>query len=219
MIRPDRDAFDAAARQGRAVPLRLRVPADLETPVSAFLKLTRMPDGQRARFLLESVERGIQVGRYSFIGLSPLATIRLEGDAVTIDREGTATRLPKGDRDPLSFVRDEIARLSLADDLDIPGPFAGAVGYLSYEVARHFERLPLAPGDGLGLPDYHFMIPRTLVIFDHVRSELEIVALPSGEHADAYDSARASIETVAAALGEPLPHRNGTPAGTVHGAP
>ncbi len=219
MIRPDRDEFDAAASRGRAMPLRLRVPADLETPVSAFLKLTRMPDGQRARFLLESVERGIQVGRYSFIGLSPLATIRLDGDEVTIEREGAATRLTKGDRDPLSFVRDEIARLSLADDLDIPGPFAGAVGYLSYEVARHFERLPVAPGNGLGLPDYHFMIPRTLVIFDHVRSELEIVALPSGEHGDAYDSARRSIEAVAAALGEPLPHRNGPPAGATHGAP
>ncbi|MDH5627409.1 MAG: anthranilate synthase component I, partial [Candidatus Krumholzibacteria bacterium] len=111
MLKPTRDEFDAAARRGRIVPLRQRVPADLETPVSAFLKLTRMPGGERARFLLESVERGIQVGRYSFIGVSPSATLRLDGDTVTIDRDGALDRFPLGGRDPLSFVRDEIARV------------------------------------------------------------------------------------------------------------
>jgi anthranilate synthase component 1 len=74
MLKPTREEFDTALEYDRVVPLRKRIPADLETPVSAFLKLQAMPDGQRARFLLESVERGIQVGRYSFIGMSPLST-------------------------------------------------------------------------------------------------------------------------------------------------
>jgi anthranilate synthase component 1 len=218
MLKPSRDEFDAAARRGRVVPLRQRVPADLETPVSAFLKLARMPAGQRARFLLESVERGIQVGRYSFIGMSPSATLRLDGGTVTIDRGRGAVTEPLDGRDPLSFVRDEIARTPLFDDDGIPGPFAGAVGYISYEVARHFERVPTAPQAGLGLPDYYFMIPRTLVVFDHVRSELEIVALPAGTD-DAYDSARAAIDSILAALSGPLPHRNGRGAAPVHAAP
>ena len=90
-------------------------------------------------------------------------------------------------------MRDEIARTRVSERDDIPGPFAGAVGYLSYEVARHFERLPRPEANGLGLPDFYFMIPRTLVIFDHVRSELEIVALPpeAGDADAAYDAASA----------------------------
>jgi anthranilate synthase component 1 len=219
MLKPTRDEFDAAARRGRVVPLRQRVPADLETPVSAFLKLSKMPDGQRARFLLESVERGIQVGRYSFIGLSTLTTLRCENGTVAIDRGHGAQRVDIGDRDPLSFVREEIANIPALEDHDIPGPFAGAVGYISYEIAQHFERIPSANGDGLGLPDYDFMIPRTLVIFDHVRSEIEIVALPAEDAEDAYQSARREIDAVLAALGGPLPHRNGDRPTPLHATP
>ena len=220
MLMPTRDEFDAAARRGRVVPLRQRVPADLETPVSAFLKLARMPGGEHARFLLESVERGIQVGRYSFIGVSPSATLRLDGDTVTIEHGGAITRIGLDGRDPLSFVRDEIARVPVLDDADIPGPFAGAVGYISYEVARHFERIPGAPGAGLGLPDYYFMIPQTLVIFDHVRSEIEIVALPPAGAADyGWDAARGAIESTLAALAGPLPHRNGDRPSPLRAAP
>ena len=210
MLRPTREEFMKAHSQDRVVPLRKRIPADLETPVSAFLKLQAMPDGQRARFLLESVERGIQVGRYSFIGMSPSSTLSLDHDTVTITRDGVSTSIDVTGHDPLACVRDEIARAQVFDADDIPGPFAGAVGYLSYEVARHFERLPRPARNGLGLPDFYFMIPRTLVIFDHVRSEIEIVTLPSGADADAtYDSGRDTIAAIMAALGAPLVLRNG----------
>jgi len=211
MLRPTREEFTAAVANNRVIPLRRRIPADLETPVSAFLKLQEMPDGQRARFLLESVERGIQVGRYSFIGLSPSSTLRLDHDTLTITRDGrTATAQLEG-RDPMSFVRDEIARTRIFDADDIPGPFAGAVGYLSYEVAGHFEQLPRPERNGLGLPDYYFMIPRTIVIFDHVRSEMEIVTLPepNEDAGAAYEAASATISSVLAALTAPLAQRNG----------
>jgi anthranilate synthase component 1 len=78
------------------------------------------------------------------------------------------------------------------------------VGFVSYELARHFERLPRAEGNGLGLPDFHFMIPRTLVIFDHVRSELEIVTLP-----EPGDDGEGTINAILAALAAPLARRNG----------
>ena len=210
MLKPTREEFTAAIARDRIVPLRKRIPADLETPVSAFLKLQEMPDGQRARFLLESVERGIQVGRYSFIGMSPSSTLRLDHDELTITRGERVSKTSLNGRDPLAFVRDEIALTGLAECDDIPGPFAGAVGYLSYEVARHFERLPRPSNHGLGLPDFYFMIPRTLVIFDHVRSELEIVTLPEAGDADAaYEAASATIHSILAALGAPLAQKNG----------
>ena len=80
MVNPSLHEFLEGARQGRFRTLRRRIPADLETPVSAFLKLER----QGAAFLLESVERGIQVGRYSFIGVSPSASVKLENDAFVV---------------------------------------------------------------------------------------------------------------------------------------
>jgi anthranilate synthase component I len=218
MLKPTREEFAAAVAHGRVPPLRQRVPADLETPVSAFLKLQSTPAGQRACFLLESVERGIQVGRYSFIGLSPSSTLLLDGETVCIDRDGRVSKTPVAGRDPLSFVRDEIARAAPIDDDDIPGPFGGAVGYVSYEVARYYEQIRQAEGDGLSLPDYYFVIPRTLVIFDHVRSEMEIVSLPTDGSPEAYDRARTASETILAALAAPLSLRNGDPAGS-EGAP
>jgi anthranilate synthase component 1 len=209
MLKPTREDFNTALADDRVVPLRKRIPADLETPVSAFLKLQAMPDGQRARFLLESVERGIQVGRYSFIGMSPSSTIRLDHDTITLTRGEHEQRVRLDGRDPLTFLREEIARTSLSDCDDIPGPFAGAVGFLSYEVARHFERLPRPENAGIGLPDYYFMIPRTLVIFDHVRSELEIVTLPETGDPKAYEKAQATIDAILSALSAPLAAKNG----------
>jgi anthranilate synthase component 1 len=220
MLKPTRAEFQAAAQRGRLLPLRRRIPADLETPVSAFLKLRALPEGQRARFLLESVERGIQVGRYSFIGVSPAATLRLDGDRVHIARAEGAVSIPLGGRDPLSFVRDEIQRTPSLDDDDIPGPFAGAVGYISYDVARFFERLPFPDAAGLGLPGFYFMIPHALVVFDHVRSEMEVVVLPGpGDPGAAYDRARATVEALLAALSSPLAIGNGARSRAPHAAP
>ncbi len=220
MLKPTREEFKAARQRGKVMPLRRRVPADLETPVSAFLKLRALPAGERARFLLESVERGIQVGRYSFIGVSPASTLRLDGDRVHIARADGAVTVALDGRDPLSFVRDEIQRTPSLHDEDIPGPFAGAVGYISYDVARFFERLPLPDDAGLGLPGYYFMIPHALVVFDHVRSEMEVVVLPgAGDPDAAYDQASATIESLLAALSSPLPFANGARPRARHAAP
>jgi anthranilate synthase component 1 len=220
MLTPTREEFKAAVQRGRVVPLRRRIPADLETPVSAFLKLRNLPDGRGARFLLESVERGIQVGRYSFIGVSPASTLRLDGDRVRIVRADGEVTVPLDGRDPLSFVRDEIRRTPAMDADDIPGPFAGAVGYISYDVARFFERLPFPDDAGLDLPGYYFMIPHTLVVFDHVKSELEVVVLPAPGDADAsYDQARATVEALLAALSSPLSLGDGARPRAAQGAP
>jgi anthranilate synthase component 1 len=208
MLTPTREEFIAAIDKGGIVPLRRRVPADLETTVSAFLKLRAGRRGAAEMFLLESVERGIQVGRYSFIGVSPSASITLRGDSVEIERNGRSEKLSAGD-DPLAFVRDEIAHTPAIEGFDLPGPFAGAVGYMSYDMARYFEKLPTPADTGLGLPDFKFVVPRTLVVFDHVRSEIEIAVLPGGTGEADYDEARAEIDDLLAALDAPLQHDEG----------
>ena len=209
MLTPNLEEFKQQTAQGRLVPLRQRIPADLETPVSAFLKLRTNAASNRAApcFLLESVEQGIQVGRYSFIGVAPQSTIELRDETVHISRSGRTETHPREGRDPLSFIREEIERIPEIHAWDLPAPFAGAVGYLSYDVARYFEKLPQPPEPGLGLPDYFFMIPQTLVVFDHVRCEIEIIALPPQDADDdesAYAAAQSEIQELLDALTTPL---------------
>jgi len=202
MLTPTLAEFLKLTRDGKQIPLRRRIAADLETPVSVFLKLK--PHG--AAFLLESVERGIQMGRYSFIGVSPYAVARLADGTVAIEKNGQASSSPVDAADPFSFIRAELAnsRALLGDDL--PGPFASAVGYISYDIVRHFERVPAPRTDGLGLPDYHFLFPRTLVVFDHVKSELEILTLPpEGQPDAAYAAAKDQVESLLAAMQARLP--------------
>lgn len=210
MLNPSLHEYVESARQGRFKTLRRRMPADLETPVSTFLKL----EEHGAVFLLESVERGIQVGRYSFIGVSPAVTVKLEDDTIHVERNGEQTRLPLAGRDPLSFVRDELARAAVLGGEDIPGPVAGAVGYMSYDLARYFETLSIPESDELALPDYFFLFPSAVVVFDHVKSEIEIIAIPQQtENPEAgYAAAQERMDVLFSALDSPLV-RNQVPFG------
>ncbi len=207
MISPDRAQYIAAAGKQERTPLRTRIPADLETPVSVFLKL--QPLG--AVFLLESVERGVQVGRYTFVGLGVRTAISLKDGQVTITRHGEnggrSVSEPLDRDDPLAAVRRELARVPLPVDPDheLPPPFGGAVGYLGYDMVRDFDGIALPDGGGPGLPDYHFLFPRTMVVFDHVQNQIEVLTIPpDGDHAAAHAAASRRIEAVLSALGEPL---------------
>jgi anthranilate synthase component 1 len=208
-LHAERTAEDTGA--GRA-PLRVRIPADLETPVSAFLKLK--PRG--ASFLLESVERGIQVGRYSFIGMAPETSIRLADGTVTIARHGDDGAVtgrvtePLDPAAPFAALRTELARAPLAGTDDLPAPFGGAVGYVGYDLVRRFERIPLPADPGLGLPDCHLLLPRTLAVFDHVKCEIELVTRPpAGDPELARAEAVREIDTLLEALHAPLPPTGG----------
>lgn len=202
MVRPTLDEYCQISKQGGRVPLRRRIPADLETPVSAFLKLK----SQGAAFLLESVEQGIQVGRYSFIGISPRVSIQL-ADGIVTTRHGEQVReAPVDPEDPFTAVRAELDSMSHLVGEDLPAPFGGAVGYLGYDLVRYFESIPLPDGTGLGLPDYSFVFPSTLAVFDHVKSEIEIITLPpEGEAEAGYASGLAVIDQLLEALQCPLP--------------
>ena len=207
----------AAERDGCAdgvVPIYREVMGDLETPVSAFLKLA----GRKRAFLLESVEGGERIARYSFVGAGPLATLTMRDGVGRIeDSEGTQTARYE---DPLEALDRLLApyRALPVPGLPLPLFVGGAVGYLSYEAVRAFEpRVPPAMGPGLGLPDGVFMLVDSLLVFDHLARTIKVVShvrpRVGTDIEDAYRSAVARIDGLVAVLrgGSPALPRGGEP--------
>ncbi|MBI2853516.1 MAG: anthranilate synthase component I [Chloroflexi bacterium] len=203
---PDRESFCRIAEAGNIAPVFRELPADLDTPVSVFLKLK----GNTPCFLLESVERGEQVGRYSFIGTNPSVIVRANEKEAVVTRNGSEAReflgkAPKAS-DPLHVVQRLLSGYRVVRLPGLPGFFGGAVGYLSYDMVRFFERLPNAARDELNLPDCFFMFTDTMVIFDHVQQKMKVVCnVPvGGDPARAYDEATARIDAIVFNLEKPL---------------
>ncbi|MBI2910573.1 MAG: chorismate-binding protein, partial [Chloroflexi bacterium] len=184
----------AGRSDANLLPVYREIAADLETPVSAYLKIAR----GRYGFLLESVEGGERLGRYSFIGSEPRRVIRT-------GRRGS----PASFRDPLPLLRQELERFRLGPVPDLPRFHGGAVGYLSYETARYFERLPTSRPDPLGVPEAVFLLTDTLLVFDHLRHRIKVVThMPlDGDRAAAYRAAAVRIEALVGRLRRPLPRR------------
>jgi len=219
-----REQFHSIAGQGALVPVYRELPADLETPVSVYLKLC----GQGASFLLESVEKAEQIGRYSFLGINPRRQIRSRGDEVTIVDNGhtESRRLVEG-QDPLHVVANEVARYQPVAPLHkivtgLPRFYGGAVGYMGYDLVRFFERLPDTSIDQRGLPDLHLLLTDTLVAFDHVQHRVLLFAnahVPEGTDLDAaYDDAVARLDALEERVRAPLPPQP-TPPGQSGGEP
>ena len=186
----------------RAVPIFREVMADLETPVSAFLKIR----GTGPAFLLESIEGGERLARYSFIGSDPIALLTLRDGLATLEAPDGMTTITHYD-DPLVPLADLVAthRAPEMPDLPLPRFSGGAVGYLSYEAVRAFEpRVPSAPGAGLGLPDGTWMLVDALLVFDHLARTIKAVAHVVLDDqislADAYNRAEAKIDDLIARL-------------------
>jgi len=201
-----------ALRMDRAVELvpvmRERL-ADLETPVSAFAKLRSLGGA----FLLESAEGGERMGRFSFIGVAPRETLYFRDGEVTRNAWTRPDRDPRGEGvmdvipapDPIEALRQHMRRYRRAPVRGLPRFSGGAVGYVAYETARRFERLPLAAKDPFGpwgLPEMVFGIYDTVVAFDHLRHTLTVLA---HDDASAPGEAEQWIDRVFAALDGPLP--------------
>ena len=149
--------------------------ADLETPVSAYLKLRAAHSGPM--FLLESVEGGAARGRYSMIGLDPDLIWRCQGDRSEINRRAASD--PEGFEPcpgkPLDALRALLAESAIAMPAGMPPMAAGVFGYLGYDMVRHMERLAPAKPDPIGVPDAIMIRPRVMVIFDTIRDEISVV--------------------------------------------
>ena len=178
MIQPDFDSFARLYDSGRPAVLYARLIADLETPVSAFLKLGFKADGTARdnAFLLESVQGGETRGRYSIVVREPDLIWRCRDGAAEINRAAltgdTFTRL---DEKPLDSLRALVTETRMALPAGLPPMAVGLFGYLGYYMVRQIERLPNPPPDTLGLPDAIMLRPTITAIFDSVKDEIIIV--------------------------------------------
>jgi len=208
-VLPDFDAFARHYLGGAAQVVWTRLVADLETPVSVYLKLALQ---RPFSFLLESVEGGASRGRYSVIGLDPDAVWRADGERAEINRAPRETpdafcaeTLPT-----LASLRAFLAESRLALPAELPPMAAGVFGYMGYDTVRLMETLPAAKPNELGVPDAILMRPTVIVIFDSVKDEISIVTpvRPDGktEAGAAYAAALKRLESVVEALDRPLPH-------------
>ncbi len=196
----------------RTVPIWREVMGDLETPVSAYLKVA----GDGLGFILESIEQGERLGRYSFIGADPMAFLTFGEGELTIRREGGIET--RDASDPLVALHDVLIGYRAERVEGLPRFLGGAVGYLSYEAVRAFEpRVGQAPGTGLGMPDGQFMLVDSLLVFDHLERTIKAVGhvhldsdLPLEEE---YARAAERVDALVARLQSPVPRmpRGGAP--------
>ncbi|XWX04779.1 anthranilate synthase component I [Aggregatilineales bacterium SYSU G02658] len=204
-LQPTFDNVQSYFEQGDLVPVYRTLLADLETPVSVYMKLTHA--GKRA-FLLESVEGGERVGRYSFIGVDPAGILSVQNREVVLrTKEGTQTRPLREGEDPLHVVEAYIRQFRPVKMPGLPRLIGGAVGFMAYDIVRHFEKLPATAVDELGVPDAMFMLVDTVVIFDHAKHQLLVLANAhnTGDPKAAYDKAAQRIEDIVNVLYQPLP--------------
>jgi anthranilate synthase component 1 len=217
MVYPDISEFRTLSRRGNLIPVYREILADMDTPVSALLKVGGTPC-----FLLESLVGGEKWARYSFIGSRPSKVIRgsRSGRSMTIEicEEG---------RDPVSFetaspmqvLRDELSAYKPVEIKGVPRFYGGMVGYIGYDMVRFFERLPESDKPGIGMPDFFFMLTDTMLIFDNLKHKVRIVSnahLGGKDPDDAYQQSVEKIDSLTERLknfsdGAGIRKRNGRP--------
>ena len=207
-VRPSRDDFRALARDYTVVPVWREVLADLETPMSAFVKLV----GEGEGFLLESVEHAERWGRFSFLGRDPARTFVARGRSIGWLGGAPPDDVPD-DQGTLALLEALLARFRAPTLPELPPFHGGIVGWMGYDTVREIERLPDPPADDLGFPDAVCSLAGSVAAFDHFRQRLfliENVYPPAGADeatVDAmYDGAIARLDRAVADLGRPLPY-------------
>ena len=192
MYTPTLDQARALSRKGaNLIPIYREIGADLETPVTAYLKIARGPHS----FLLESVEGGERQARYSFIGSEPYKVLTT----------GPGTKA--GAVDPLLHVERELSSYFPAQVDGLPRFLGGAIGYIAYECVRYFEpRVPTPESDPLGVPESVLMFTNTILIFDHLQHVIRLVShvYAGDDITTAYGQAINRIEELASRLATPL---------------
>ena len=209
-IHPSAKEFVALAKAHTLVPVYRTLTADLETPVSAFL---RAAWGDPECFLLESVEGGEQVGRYTFIGVNPYKRIVAHGRELHLTEKGRITTI---EGDVFAVLRDALSGHKPARLPGMPPFTAGAVGFFAYDAVRQIERLPSLAKDELELPDACLLFFDEVLAFDHVRKQIWLVVTEDvtlASPAQAYRRAMRRLKRLENRLARPLPKLPATRSG------
>lgn len=203
-VHPTRAEFKELAAQGNLIPVFREIVADMDTPVSVFKKL----EDAECAYLLESVEGGEKWARYSFIGLNPVVTFTSKKHDVQISYVSGKTE-SFSDPAPLDKLRDILSGYKFVENAALPPFCGGAVGYVGYEQIRNFEPTIGDNVDDLNLPDLCFVITETIIVFDHLRHRVKLVAnchIPDNADLDAiYESALQKINQLHNRLARPVP--------------
>lgn len=189
MITPSLAEFKAKAAHGNLIAVSREILADLETPVSVFRKFHQSPH----RFLLESVENGEHLGRYSFIGAKPFLVFQASGTTQTIQTEHPELQF-QTKPSPVETLRSIMKHFKPVTDPKLPPFSGGAVGLMSYDSVRHFEAIPNKNPDDLQIPEMLFMIADSIVAFDHVKHRMLLIVNALVENGNAESSYQQAIK-------------------------
>jgi len=211
MYTPNLKEFLKLTDKGNVIPVYKEINADLDTPVSAYLKIEKSDYS----FLFESVEGKEKIARFSFLGSNPSLVFKAKGRNIEIVRpkEKSSKRFVT-DTTPLNEIKKIMADFNAVSLAGLPRFYGGLVGYIGYDMVRFFERIPDKNPDDLKLPDSVFILTDTLLIFDHVNHTIKIVSniiLPKNPQAltqvrkkRIYASAVKRIEEIHNQLRKPL---------------
>jgi anthranilate synthase component 1 len=206
MYYPQFEGFKKLTNEGNLIPVYREIMADMETPVSALLKLS----SKTYTFLLESVEGGEKWGRYTFLGSDPEVVFSVRKENIVI-RENGENRFHKHEGKPLKFLKDLMGRYRPVHVDGLPRFYGGAVGFLGYEMVRYFEKLPAEAVDDLRTDEAIFLITDTLIIFDNVKHTIKVVACAFTEGRDdlddVYEEAIRKIDALIEMLNAPMEGR------------
>jgi len=194
MYHPSYEVFKEKAKEGNLIPVYREILADLETPVSAFLKI----DEGEYSYLLESVEGGEKWARYCFLGSKPSVVFKSKGDKIYVTRNGVVKE-EKVDGNPLNSIKKLMSDYKPVKVEGLPRFFGGAVGYIGYDMVRFFESLPHEAVDDLNIPDSVFVITDTILIFDNIGQKIKVVSnahIKDGDVERAYGEAIGRIDAI-----------------------
>jgi len=190
MLYPSLKEFKELAGKGNLVPVYKEILADTDTPVTAFLKLGGTPS-----FLLESVEGGEKWARYSFLGSRPSKIIKGRGKTVEIIN-GLKPPLVIESDNPVDLIKREIGRYRPVELKGLPRFFGGLVGYMGYDMVKFFEPIQGGGKDGLGLPDFFFMLTDTMLIFDSLRQKIKVLSNAHIEDTSPEEAYREAVQKI-----------------------
>jgi len=177
---PELSEFEGLCREGNLIPIYREILADLETPLSAFMKLRphreNFGEEEDYAYLLESVEKGERLGRYSFLGINPFMVFKSEGRKAHLFSPTGRCEIFNNLSDPLGILKQIMQRFKVVNLPYLPIFFGGAVGYVGYDVVKFWEEIPSLGKKDLNFPDLFFVLTKDVVIFDHLDHRIKIIS-------------------------------------------